>query len=120
LQITTPDDGNYLIKLVNAGTKTVAMSAYIAGGDTKEFKVPLGSYAIYYAQGRIWCGEKEAFGRSNTHLMRLVGTFDFTRDSEGYTGVEIELTKQVNGNLRSEEVSDAEFSELLPEASAGR
>lgn len=96
------------------------MSAYIAGGDTKEFKVPLGSYTIYYAQGRIWCGEKEAFGRSNTHLMRLVGTFDFTKDSEGYTGVGIELTKQINGNLQSEEVSDAEFSELLPDASLGR
>jgi len=115
LKITTPDNGNYLIKLVKKDTKRVVMSAYIAGGDTREFKVPLGLYSIYYAEGKIWCGEKDAFGRGNTHLERLVSSFAFTRDAEGYNGVEIELIPQIKGNLDSEKVSDTEFSELVPD-----
>lgn len=115
LKIKTPNDGNYLVKLVDYGTKRVAMSVYIAGGDTKIFKVPLGTYSIYYAQGQVWCGEKEGFGRSNTHLMRLVGRFSFTRDTQGFNGVELELAKRLDGNLRSEEVTDREFSELVPD-----
>lgn len=113
MKITTPAGGNYLIKLVKEGTKRVVMSAYIAGGDTQEFKVPLGTYTIYYAEGDVWCGEKAAFGRDNTHLERLVGSFHFTRDAEGYNGFVIELTQRVNGNLNSEEVSDTNFSELV-------
>jgi hypothetical protein len=114
LRITTPPGSNYLIKLVQQGTKRVVLSAYITGGDTKNFTVPLGTYSIFYAQGQIWCGDKEAFGRQNTHLMRLMGDFAFTRDRDGYAGHDIELVPQLQGNLQSQEVSDAEFSELVP------
>lgn len=115
LKITTLDDGNYLIKLVKEGTKRVVVSAYIAGGDSKEFKVPLGIYSIYYAEGRIWCGQKEAFGSGNTRFERLVGGMAFTHIAGAYSGHKIELIPQVKGNLDSEEVSDTEFSELVPD-----
>jgi hypothetical protein len=118
LRIATPVGNNYLIKLVQQGTHRVAFIAYIVGGDTKSFMVPLGTYSIFYAQGQIWCGDKEAFGRGSTHLMRLAGEFAFTRELEGYQGHEIELVPQVQGNLQTQEVSDAEFSALVPAETA--
>jgi len=120
LKLTTPSgDDNYLVKLVKVGTKSVVVSAYVRGGDTKTFKVPLGSYVIYYAQGKVWCGENDGFGRGNTRLVRLAGNFEFTREPDGYAGHEIELIQQMAGNLRSEEVSDAEFASLVPATPAG-
>lgn len=113
LRIKTPSGDNYLIKLVQKGTRRVVMSAYMAGGDTKEFKVPLGTYSIFYARGQVWCGAKREFGKG-ARLMRLVGDFAFTRDSDGFGGLQIELVPQILGNLKSEEVSDEEFAELQP------
>lgn len=115
LKLTTPAGGdNYLVKLVKAGTKNVVMSAYVSAGDTQTFKVPLGSYEIYYAQGKVWCGEKESFGRGSTRLVRLAGNFEFTKEGNTFVGHEIELIEQIAGNLRSEEVSDDEFASLVP------
>ncbi|WNL48361.1 hypothetical protein RKE25_22780 (plasmid) [Dyella sp. BiH032] len=115
LKLTTPAGGdNYLVKLVKAGTKNVVMSAYVSAGDTQTFKVPLGSYEIYYAQGKVWCGEKESFGRGSTRLVRLAGNFEFTKQGNSFVGHEIELIEQIAGNLRSEEVSDDEFASLVP------
>lgn len=114
LKITTPDDGNYLIKLAKEGTNRVVVSAYIAGGDSKEFKVPLGAYSIYYAEGKVWCGQKDAFG-SGTDFYRLVGDVAFTRIAGGYRGHDIELVPRVEGNLESENISKTEFAKLVPD-----
>ena len=119
LNISTPAGDNFLIKLVRTGTHIVVLSGYIAGGDTRTFKVPLGTYQIYYAQGQVWCGFKEAFGRRNTHLYQLSGDFVFASSAVSsnetrYEGHEIELVPQLRGNLDSHEVSDADFSALTP------
>lgn len=119
LSITTPPDGNFVFRVVKAGTKKYVMSVYMVGGDTKKFKVPLGTYSIYAARGRTWCGHDVAFGHSSTKYTRLAGTFAFTSDTEGYNGHRIELVPQIMGNLDSKEVSADEFSELAPEDSSG-
>ena len=119
LSITTPPDDNFAFRLVKAGTKKYVMSIYMAGGDTKEFKVPLGTYSIYAARGQRWCGHDVAFGHSSTRYTKLDGTFAFTSDAEGYNGHRIELVPQIMGNLDSKEVSADEFSELVPEGMSG-
>lgn len=113
LKIKTPPGDNYLLKLVEQGTKKVVMNVYIAGGDTKKFRVPLGTYEIYYAQGKIWCGEKDAFG-SDTELVKIGSDLTFSQDETGYNGHDLELIPQLMGNLRSHPVSASEFSELVP------
>jgi len=119
LSITTPPDDNFVFRIVKNGTKKYVMSIYMAGGDTREFKVPLGTYSIYVAQGQTWCGHDVAFGRSSTRYTRLDGTFAFTRDAQAYNGHRIELVPQIMGNLDSKEVSANEFSELVPEGMSG-
>lgn len=113
LKVKTPPGDNYLLKLVQQGTKTVVMSIYVAGGDTKTFRVPLGTYEIYYAQGKIWCGEKDAFG-SGTELVKIGSDLTFSQDETGYNGHDLELIPQLMGNLRSHPISASEFSELAP------
>ncbi|WP_139351438.1 hypothetical protein [Rhodanobacter sp. B05] len=95
------------------------MTAYIAGGDTRTFRVPEGTYSIYFAQGQVWCGFRDAFGKGNTKLMELSGEFAFTSTvvpgvGTNYEGEEIDVTPKLEGNLRSHEVSDADFSDLVP------
>lgn len=119
LSLRTPPDGNFVFRLVKEGTNKYLMSIYMTGGDTKEFKVPLGTYSIYVARGRTWCGHDVAFGHSSTRYTRLDGTFAFTSDAEGYNGHRIELVPQIMGNLDSTEVSADEFSELVPEEPSG-
>lgn len=119
LSITTPSDGNFVFRIVKNGTKKYVMSIYMAGGDTREFKVPLGTYSIYAAQGHTWCGHDVAFGRSSTRYSRFDGTFAFTRDAQAYNGHRIELVPQIMGNLDSKEVSADDFSELVPEGMSG-
>lgn len=115
LKVSTPPGQNYVLKLVTTGTHRLVMSAYVAGGDTQTFQVPLGRYSIYYAAGKIWCGEKDAFGRGNTRLARLSTEFAFTKEIDGYAGNAIELTPRSAGNLQIATVSDDEFEQLVPD-----
>lgn len=119
LTITTPPGGNFVFRVVKDGTKKYVMSIYMAGDDTRKFKVPLGIYSIYAAQGQTWCGHDVAFGHSATRYTRLDATFAFSRDAEGYNGHRIELVPQIMGNLDSTEVTTKEFSELVPDEMSG-
>jgi hypothetical protein len=121
LMVTTPQGEDYFLKLVARGTHKVVMTAYVAGGDTKNFLAPLGSYDVYYEQGKVWCGSIKEFGQ-NVRLMKLEGAFDFTDTGTSYSGITLKLGTP-DGNLLSTEVSDAEFSLLEPaeaSSSAGR
>ena len=119
LSIKTPPGGNFVFRVVKAGTKKYVMSIYMAGGETRRFKVPLGNYSIYAAQGQTWCGHDVAFGSSSTRYTQLDATFAFSRDADGYNGHRIELIPQLSGNLDSTEVSATAFSELIPDEMPG-
>ncbi|WEN15986.1 hypothetical protein PY254_04755 [Rhodanobacter sp. AS-Z3] len=115
LAITTPPGGNFVFRIVKNETTKYVMSIYMTGGETQEFKVPLGIYSIYAAQGQTWCGHDVAFGHSATRYTRLDATFAFSRETDGYKGHRIELVPQLMGNLDSTEVTAKEFSELVPD-----
>lgn len=77
LRIVTPSGReNYYVKLVDISTGASIVSFFIFGGESFETKVPLGTFAIKYATGEIWYGEKYLFGK-NTQYSEADKTFEF-------------------------------------------
>lgn len=108
LTIITPAGVNYYVKLVDAVTKEVWLTAYISGGETLRTKVPLGSARIKYATGVTWEGEDTLFGRY-TQYSEAEDVFDFKEEEDGVVGYTVELIQQLNGNLDTRGISANDF-----------
>jgi len=54
---TRVKEQNHLIKILENETNKEILKAFLRGGHTLEFDVPLGSYIIKYAAGEKWYGE---------------------------------------------------------------
>jgi hypothetical protein len=109
LKITTPPGENYLFSLTPVNGEDVIMKAYVAGGDTKEFRVPDGTYSIYVETGSAWCGFDKEFGGNGNDVSKLDANFAFTSTMEPgvgihYRGQQIDITPQLMGNMKSERV----------------
>lgn len=61
-----------------------------------------------YASGKAWYGTQELFG-PETRYYQADEELVFKREPDGYAGVSIELIKQLNGNLSTEEIDAASF-----------
>lgn len=110
LEIKTNFGANYFIKLIDAGTQQIKMSAFIEGGKTFKILVPLGSYQLRYAAGEVWMGENHYFGPNGlTSYSKTNAIFDFTQNHQGYSGYTVELILQNHGNLSTEKISSDEF-----------
>ena len=98
LKITTSGAGgdNYFVKLVNLGTQQDLAGYFIRSGDTLDIQVPIGTYEMKYATGKIWYGPAYLFG-PETAYSKAESPFTFELD-RGYT---VELIMQQNGNLRT-------------------
>ncbi len=81
---------------------------YIRGGESAELKIPLGEYAVYYAQGSTWYGESQLFG-PDTKYYTCSQTFTFKSTDSGIEGWTLSLRPTENGNLRSSEIDSSEF-----------
>lgn len=70
--------------------------------------MPLGTYKIKYANGKIWYGRDHLFG-PGTDVFLAEGEFEFKLDGSHVLGHEVELIKQINGNLDTIQISLDEF-----------
>ncbi len=111
LRITTPSsDEHYFVKVVHYDSNTPIAAMFIRAGMTAEMKVPVGSFAIKYATGKIWYGRKYLFGpKPKTAFFRCDDKFDFYIHGDKVRGHRIELVKQRGGNLHTVDISEAEF-----------
>ena len=112
LRIQVPNHGeHYYIKVINRSNSAGDEYLFIRSGDTAEIKVPLGMYDIVYAVGKTWRGEfgLNAYFGKNTVFYRCKDIFHFRREKDGLRGYEIELQRQLNGNLETERIDAEDF-----------
>ena len=107
LQISVGDSYYYLVKVVTKNNKTV-QSVFIHPGETVEIPVPLGSYEIKYASGKVWYGFDKAFGPEGTY-QKANETFDFYADDDGVNGYSLTLYAVCNGNMSSSNIGYNKF-----------
>lgn len=107
LKIETNYGNDYYIKVVNIANNQEALTAYIAGGEDFEIMMPLGTYEIRYAAGKIWYGTQYYFGPNTTY--KADELFKFTFDGNQYTGYTVELILQTHGNLSTSYIDPSEF-----------
>lgn len=110
LQIVTPpgDVNSYYCKLVNVLTGKTEMVMFVEGGQTAEFRVPIGSYKLKYACGFSWYGPKYLFGPSTVCIMGN-NVLEFSIQGDQYEGHSIELYKSPGGNFETENIPMSEF-----------
>ena len=107
LAIKTNAGSNYYVKLVDLEGQTV-MTMYIEGGQHFETKVPLGTYEMRYAVGKVWYGTMYLFG-PGTSYAKANAQFKFDSDGSQYSGYTVELIRQVGGNLGINPLSPSDF-----------
>jgi hypothetical protein len=110
LRVKTPAGENYFIKLVEANNKkTTVMTMFIFGGGSFQTKVPLGTYVLRYATGADWYGPDYLFGVCKTSFYEADADLAFTQSGRALNGHHVELIKQVDGNLETRDIDEAEF-----------
>lgn len=107
LAISTHAGNDYYVKLVDLGGRVV-MTMYVEGGRYFETSVPLGTYEMRYASGKVWYGTRHHFG-PETSYAKAEQKFEFQFDGSRYSGYKIELIMQSGGNLTESRLSRNEF-----------
>jgi hypothetical protein len=97
-KITTPSDGNYVMKIEDWNTKEFVAMYFIQRSSTLSIELPLGSYKLKFAQGEKWHGTNFLFGPTTAYSY-VPDKMNFYIDGDYVRGHEIELIPQVNGNL---------------------
>lgn len=112
LEIVTPSSKNFYVMLVDANTDETVLSGFIVNGTRFYTKMPLGDYKLKYAVGHDWFGKKYHFGPETQYY---VGDkiFQFTSNGRVVSGYTVELILQVNGNLRTNQISRCQFDQTL-------
>lgn len=112
LRISVDSDTHYLIKIIDTRTNWDIGQWFIRAGESIDIKVPLGSYKIKYAAGKMWYGLNDLFG-NDTIYSKADSTFDFTAHNIGYatqySGHTIQLIAQPNGNLHTSRMNAADW-----------
>lgn len=109
LRISTRDkEQNHFIKIVENGTSKEILKAFLRGGQTLEFDVPLGSYIIKYATGKKWYGERFLFG-PYTAFGKADKVLEFKQIGYQVSGYSVELYLQPYGNLHTSKLSAFQF-----------
>lgn len=110
LKIVTPARaGHHLVKFTDSRTEKEVARFFIREGETLEAKMPLGSFNLRYAYGHAWYGHENLFGHGKTKCARSDDSFDFYIEGDRIAGNEIQLIKQLNGNLETEPIDIDEF-----------
>lgn len=109
LQIVVPITAgdNYYVKVVTLENQPVK-EVFIRAGDAVKIRVPLGTYKVKYAYGKIWYGEKHLFG-PGTRVTEVERNFVFRVENKQNTGYALDLINQDNGNLHSRNISIKDF-----------
>jgi hypothetical protein len=97
-KISTPSDGNYVMKVEDWNTKECIAIYLIRRSSTLSIELPLGSYKLKFAAGDKWYGISNLFGPSTSYSY-VPDKMDFYISGNYARGHSIELIPQVNGNL---------------------
>lgn len=108
-QIITSAGSDYFVKLENAYTGEDAVAVYVNGGRRTSVEVPLGSYRMKYATGKIWYGENHLFGPEDTSFYSSNDIMNFRVQGNYINGYTVELIRQVGGNLETRPISANDF-----------
>ena len=99
-KLTTPSDGNYVMKIEDWNTKEFVAMYFIPRSSTLTVDLPVGSYRLKFAQGDKWYGTQYLFGPATTYSY-VPDRMDFYVSGDYVRGHEIELVPQINGNLET-------------------
>jgi hypothetical protein len=108
LEIQTQSGLNYLVKLVDARTKSPVLTVFVVGGTTVNVDVPLGTYEVRYTCGDSWYGYQYLFGDSGSYS-KADDLFAFTQSGSKVTGYTITLFPVEHGNLKTEYIAPTAF-----------
>lgn len=112
LSISVDSNTHYLIKIIDTRTNWDIGQWFIRAGESIDIKVPLGSYKIKYAAGKMWYGLNDLFG-NDTIYSKADSTFDFTAHNieyaTQYSGHTIQLIAQPSGNLHTSRMNAADW-----------
>jgi len=106
--VTQAGREHFYIKLVDVRTRQDAARFFVRGGERLEVTVPLGRYQLRYASGTAWYGEDKRFGPT-TSYHQAQDPFSFRKFFDRYSGFTVELFSQVDGNLRTDQISETAF-----------
>ena len=108
LEITTSQEANYFLKLIDVNNKKNIMDIFLIGGTTTTINVPLGTYEIKWASGSSWMGYDELFGDETSYSV-ADHLFNFKLTENGVSGYSIILRQIRDGNLRTKKISKNQF-----------
>lgn len=108
LKIKVALGNNFFIKVVDLRTDNEVQVMYIKGGKSITTKVPLGTYVIKYAVGKIWYGEQLRFG-PKTQYLKADKNFIFDQQGNKIRGYTVELIVQLHGNLKTSPLDPSNF-----------
>ncbi len=109
LKIVTKESGqHYFVKIIDWYTGKTLLTIFIRSGQSVNVKLPLGSYKIKYATGKVWYGKTYLFGPETTYS-EADKKLDFEVSGSQVLGYTIELFLQRHGNLKTKKISAAQF-----------
>lgn len=107
-EIKTAGGHHYMVKLVDALTKSPVLTVFVEAGATVTVDVPLGTYEVRYTCGDRWYGYKYLFGDSGSYS-RADDTFTFSQSFDHVSGYTITLYPVEHGNLHTERIAPTAF-----------
>jgi hypothetical protein len=107
-ELKSSSGSSYFVKLVDVTTGANVLGIFVEGGRDLSTTIPQGRYYLKYASGQRWYGYENYFG-NDTAYSKASSTFDFRVDEERASGYSITLYKVKNGNMRSSQITKAEF-----------
>lgn len=103
---------HYFIKLVRLSDGQPALTVFLRAGQRVQVSTPIGEFVAKFANGNNWYGADYLFGPDTRYfktdsVIQMTKSVSANRDS--VTNYTIELTKQINGNLTTTDLSADEF-----------
>jgi hypothetical protein len=109
LEVVTRDlERHFLVKVAQWDSNAIVATMFVRAGQSATTNLPLGSYRIKYATGKVWYGEEYLFGKS-TLYHRADSRFDFQKKGTQAVGYTIELFLQTDGNLRTTDLDPEDW-----------
>ncbi|UNU73543.1 DnaJ domain-containing protein [Moraxella nasovis] len=104
LQIKTNRHYHHLIKIIDANNHREVAWYFVRRGDIINLNLPIGEYIVKYAYGNAWFGYDNLFGDDTMYAQ-----VDEILDFYSYQSYELDLMRQVNGNLRTSIIDKSQF-----------
>ena len=103
--VSAPNQGDalYAVRVAELSTGRVVAIVPLRRGETVKAQVPLGQYEMTFASGSSWYGPERLFGFFG-EKKKAVKTFDFYRSGNVTTGISVDLTNRLDGNLQTRPV----------------